>query len=177
MQALKHTFHSTKERKRKPSTVCNAGDASTRKMSCKRKLTSADIERELAQDTDSECDSEIGEFLGPDEEDEGGGSEPGTSGVAELEGNIEGEAGPSGSRSPTWGSRISNLSPLKFTGNQRGVRKEGAPSINKDSTSFSILMLYFAAIIPLLVEQTNLYYRQYFDKQDDDDPLLPLYLT
>ncbi|PSN41841.1 hypothetical protein C0J52_16228 [Blattella germanica] len=106
------------------SVFCKLKCKSTRKMSCKRKLTSEDIERELAQDTDSECDSEIGEFLGPDEEeDEGGevapppGSEPGTS---ELEGNIEGEAGPSGSRSPTWGSRISNLSPLKFTGNQRG---------------------------------------------------------
>jgi hypothetical protein len=29
-------------------------------------------------------------------------------------------------------------------------------------------MLYFAAIVPLLVEQTNLYYRQYFDRQDED---------
>jgi hypothetical protein len=30
-------------------------------------------------------------------------------------------------------------------------------------------MLYFTATVPLSVEQTNLYYRQYFDTQDDDD--------
>jgi hypothetical protein len=34
-------------------------------------------------------------------------------------------------------------------------------------------MLYFAAVIPLLAEESNCYYHQYFDKQDEE-PSLPL---
>jgi hypothetical protein len=55
-----------------------------------------------------------------------------------------------------------------FTGPSRGVNKnEAPPHINKDSTPFSVLMLYFTGAVQLLVEQTNLYHRQYCDSRDD----------
>jgi hypothetical protein len=56
-------------------------------MPYKRKLAEGEIHRELAQDSDSDCDSELEEFLGPDDKgDEGSevapppGNEPGTHG-------------------------------------------------------------------------------------------------
>jgi hypothetical protein len=36
--------------------------------------------------------------------------------------------------------------------------------MNKDSTAFSVFMLYFPEIIHLLVEGTDHYYNQYLDK-------------
>jgi hypothetical protein len=149
-------------------------------MAYKRKIsTEEEMLHELVQDTDSDCDSELEEFLRPNEEGDEvcevapppvcevappPGNEPGTHGE-HIEKEDEYGPGPSGKK---WGSKSSKLSPLKFTGKPRGVREEETPSINKDSTPFSFLMLYFAAIVPLLVEQTNLYYKQYFDRQDDD---------
>jgi hypothetical protein len=48
-----------------------------------------------------------------------------------------------------------------------------APHINKNSTPCSILMLYFAYVITLLVEETNKYYQQYLDILDDGPSPLP----
>jgi hypothetical protein len=103
-------------------------------MPYKRKLAEEEIHCELAQDSESDCDNESEEFLGPDEEGDEGtevppppGNEPGTHGEDEY------EPGPSGTISTIWGTRTSKLSVLKFTGNARRVRREETPSINKDS--------------------------------------------
>jgi hypothetical protein len=44
------------------------------------------------------------------------------------------------------------------------VKKSEAPHINKDSLSLSVLM-FFAEIFHLLVEQTNTYYQKNMDRQ------------
>jgi hypothetical protein len=51
----------------------------------------------------------------------------------------------------------------QFTGDKTGMRQNAAPHINKDSTPDSVFMLYFAAVITLVVEETNRYYRQYLE--------------
>ena len=69
---------------------------------------------------------------------------------------------------PIWGSHDkSTVTPLKFIRPPREVSKYEAPTINQYSTQFTVLMLYFTAVVYLLVEQTYLYYRQYFDKHDE----------
>jgi hypothetical protein len=40
------------------------------------------------------------------------------------------------------------------------------PTVNKDLTLVSIIMLFFLEIIELLVEETNKYYQQYLDTLD-----------
>jgi hypothetical protein len=55
----------------------------------------------------------------------------------------------------------------QFTGDKTGKRQNVAPHINKDSTTDSVLMLYSAAVITLVVEETNWYYRQYLDTLDN----------
>jgi hypothetical protein len=54
-----------------------------------------------------------------------------------------------------------NRSVHQFTGDTPGKRQNVAPHINKNSTPFSVFMLYFAHVITLLVEETNRYYHQY----------------
>jgi hypothetical protein len=46
----------------------------------------------------------------------------------------------------------------QFTGDKTGKRQNMAPHINKDLTSDSVFMLYFVAVIALVVEKTNRYY-------------------
>jgi hypothetical protein len=60
-----------------------------------------------------------------------------------------------------------------FTGGYSGLRQNEAPTINKDSTTLSVFMLYFLEIIYLLVEETNKYYQQYFDIPDRGQSPLP----
>jgi hypothetical protein len=55
----------------------------------------------------------------------------------------------------------------QFTGDKTGNRKNVAPHINKHSNPASVFMLHFAAVITLMVEQTNQYYRQYLDTLDN----------
>jgi hypothetical protein len=43
----------------------------------------------------------------------------------------------------------------QFTGDMTGKRQNFAPHINKDSTPYSVFMLYFAAVTTLLVEDTD----------------------
>jgi hypothetical protein len=115
-------------------------------MAYKRKIsTEEEMLHELVQDTDSDCESELEEFLRPDEEGDEGcevapppGNEPGTHGE-HIEKEDEYGPGPSGKK---WGSKSSKLSPLKFTGKPMGVREEETPSINKDSTPFSFHALF-----------------------------------
>jgi len=53
------------------------------------------------------------------------------------------------------------------------VKKIEAPHINKDSSPLSVLMLFFTEIFHLLVEQTNLYYEQFLDRQAGPSRRLP----
>jgi hypothetical protein len=69
----------------------------------------------------------------------------------------------------TWGlpQRAGNKRGVhRFTGEEKGLRKSEASAINKGSSPLNVVMLYFTAFIPLLVEETNHYYHQYFDKWD-----------
>jgi hypothetical protein len=68
-----------------------------------------------------------------------------------------------------WGqpTDLTNRTVHQFTGDTPGKRQNVAPHINKDSTSFSVFMLYFAHVITLLVEETNRYYHQYLSTLDD----------
>jgi hypothetical protein len=54
-----------------------------------------------------------------------------------------------------------------FSGGAVGVNLNAAPHVNKDSTPLCVFMLYFTAIIHLLVVETNRYYHQYLDRLDD----------
>ena len=60
-----------------------------------------------------------------------------------------------------------------FCRSSKRCEKSEAPHINKDSSPLSVLMLFFTEILHLLVEQTNLYYQQYLDRQARPSPLLP----
>ena len=52
------------------------------------------------------------------------------------------------------------------------MKKSEAPHINKDSSPLSVLM-FFTEIFHLLVEQTNLYYKQFLDRQAGPSRRLP----
>jgi hypothetical protein len=61
----------------------------------------------------------------------------------------------------------------QFSGVTPGKRQNMAPHMNKDSTPYSVFMLYFESVIALLVEETNRYYYQYLDTLDDGPSPLP----
>jgi hypothetical protein len=69
------------------------------------------------------------------------------------------------------GRTNSNIHP--FTGDMTGKRQNVALHINKDSTPYSIFILYFAAVITLLVEEANRYYQQYLDFLDNGHSPIP----
>jgi hypothetical protein len=78
----------------------------------------------------------------------------------------EPQAGTSGAGLSNWGlPQRRNITVHPFVGPAKGVKKYVASHINKDSLPLSVLMLFFAQIFHLLVEQTNLYYQQHVDKQ------------
>jgi hypothetical protein len=74
-----------------------------------------------------------------------------------------------------WGQPTdgTNESVHQFTGDTSGKRQNVTTHINKDLTPYSIFMLYFASVITLLVEETNIYYHQYLDTLDDGPSPLP----
>ena len=75
---------------------------------------------------------------------------------------------------PNWGppnGRNTNIHP--YVGPAKGVKKCEAPHINKDSSSLSVLMLFFTEIFHLLVVQTNVYYQQHLDRQAGPSRRLP----
>ncbi|PNF35735.1 hypothetical protein B7P43_G16134 [Cryptotermes secundus] len=119
-------------------------------------LEEAEIEKQLINDTDSDCgtdDSESGE--------EAAGSE------------TEVDEDPSSS-SATWGPpaqhgrRVVN----NYSGGAAGLNINEAPHVNKDSTPFCVFMLY-SGIIRLLVDETNRCYHQYLDTLQDEPSLQP----
>ena len=55
----------------------------------------------------------------------------------------------------------------------KSCEKFEAPHINKDNSPLSVLMLFFTEILHLLVEQTNLYYEQFLDRQAGPSRRLP----
>jgi hypothetical protein len=61
----------------------------------------------------------------------------------------------------------------QFTGDKTGMRQNVTPHINKHSTPYSVFMLYFAAVITLVVEETNQYHRQYLDTLDNGPSSAP----
>jgi hypothetical protein len=61
----------------------------------------------------------------------------------------------------------------QFTGDKTGKRQNVEPHINKDSTPSSVLMLYFAAVLTLVVKETNRYYQKYLDMLDNGSSSAP----
>jgi len=53
------------------------------------------------------------------------------------------------------------------------VKKSDTPHTNKDSSSLSVLTLFFTEIFHLLVEQTNVYYQQQLNRQAGPSRQLP----
>jgi hypothetical protein len=78
----------------------------------------------------------------------------------------EPQAGTSGAGLSNWGlPQGRNITIHPFVGPAKGVKKCEVSHFDKDSSLLSVLMLFFAQIFHLLVEQTNLYYQQHVDKQ------------
>ena len=122
----------------------------------------------LVADTDSESGSEASDFENnfEDEEEEGDQQQQQASAI------IETQAATSGGL-PTWRppqGRNTNVHP--FVGPAKGVKKSEAPHIKKDSSPLSVLM-FFAEIFHLLVEQTNVSYQQHLDRQAGPSRRLP----
>ncbi|PNF42548.1 hypothetical protein B7P43_G06920 [Cryptotermes secundus] len=114
-------------------------------------LKEAKIEKQLIIDTDSDCgteDSESGE--------ETTGSEPE---VGEDPSSLLATWGPPAQH----GRRVVN----NYSGGAVGLNINEVPHVNKDSAPLCILMLYFAGIIHLLMEETSRYYHQYLDRLQD----------
>jgi hypothetical protein len=122
-------------------------------MAMKRTLDNEDIEQELALESESDdcCEPSDTESDEDIEQQQQKKPQPGTS------------AGGDSNWGPPQGR---NKDIHVFTGPSRGVNKNEAPHINKDSTPFSVLM-YFTGVVQMFAEQTNLYYRQYCDPRDD----------
>ena len=76
------------------------------------------------------------------------------------------QAATSGGGLSPWGPpQGRNTNVHSFVGPAKGVKKSEAPLINKDNSPLSVLILFFTDILHLLVEQTNLYYEQFLDRQ------------
>jgi hypothetical protein len=124
-----------------------------------RRLEEDEIENQLLWDTNSDCFTESEDGApgsGSEKEQETGPKHPPP------------PPQPSSSSSSLWGPpqhdrRGSN----NFAGGAVGVNLNAAPHVNKDSTPLCVFMLYFTAIIHLLVVDTNRYYHQYLGRLDD----------
>jgi len=134
-------------------------------------LDEEDTSEILVADTDSESGSEASDFENDFEEGE---EEENQQQLQQQDSaDIETQAAMSGGL-PTWGlprGRNTNIHP--FVGPAKGVKKSNAPSINKDSSPLSVLMMFFTEIFYLLVEQTNVYYQQHLDRQTRSSHQLP----
>jgi hypothetical protein len=123
----------------------------------KIKLDEPAISEILVADTDSESGVEASDL-----EDKFSESE-------ELEASAqedEPQAATSGGGPPTWGQpQGRNIKIHPFVGPAKGLKNSEAPHVNEDSSPLAVLMLFFTDIFLLLVEQTNLYYRQHLDRQ------------
>jgi len=134
----------------------------------KIKLDEEAMSEILVADTDTESGSEARDFEDYLEEEEE--EDPQQQQQASAE--VKTQAATSGGL-PTWGppqGRNTNIH--LFVGPAKGVKKSEAPHINKDSSPLSVL-LFFTEIFHLLVEQTNVYYHQYLDRQAGPSRRLP----
>jgi len=120
----------------------------------------------LVADSDSESGVEVSDVEEEEEEEE----EELQQGSAQD----KPQAATSGRGLSPWGSpQGRNTNVHSFVGPAKGVKKSKAPHINKDSSLLSVLMLFFTDIFHLLVEQTNLYYEQFLDRQAGPSRRLP----
>jgi hypothetical protein len=112
-----------------------------------RCLEEDEIENQLLWDTDSNCFTEDG---APDSgsEEEAGPKHP-LPPPQSSSSSLSSLCGP-----PQHDRRGSN----NFSGGAVGINLNTAPHVNKDSTPLCVFMLYFTAIIHLLVVETNRYY-------------------
>ncbi|PNF43126.1 hypothetical protein B7P43_G18025 [Cryptotermes secundus] len=106
---------------------------------------------QLINDTDSDCSTD-------NSESDVEGSESGSD-IDEDQSSSSATWGPPHQR----GTRSVNT----YSGGAVGLKTHEAPHVNKDSTPFSVFMLYFAEIIHLLVEETNRYYHQHIERRQD----------
>jgi len=142
----------------------------------KLKLDEEAISEFLVADTDSESGAEVSdveEEFEEEEEDEQQQQEQLLL-LQQASAQDKPQAATSGGGLQTWGppqGRNTNVHP--FVSPAKGVKKSEAPHVNKDSSLLSVLMLFFTEISHLLVEQTNLYYEQFLDRQSGPSRRLP----
>jgi hypothetical protein len=139
-----------------------------RAMAAKKIRLDEEAISEILDEADSESDSSA-EASDVDESDESEEEQQQASAQEE-----EPQAGTSGAGLSNWGPpQGRNITVHPFVGPAKGVKRSAASHINKDSLLLSVLMLFFAQIFHLLVEQTNLYYQQHVDKQAGPSHRLP----
>ena len=131
----------------------------------KLKLDEEAITEILVADTDSESGAEVSDVEEEFEEEEEEEQQQLLL-LQQASAQDKPQAATSGGGLQTWGppqGRNTNVHP--FVGPAKGVKKSEAPYINKDSSPLSVLMLFNTEIFHLLVEQINLYYEQFLDRQ------------
>ena len=135
----------------------------------KLKLEEEAITEILVADTDSESGAEVGdveEEFEEEEEEEEQQQEHQQLLLQQASAEDKPQSATSGGGLLLWGppqGRNTKVHP--FVGPAKGVKKSEAPHNNKGSSPLSVLMMFFTEIFHLLVEQTNLYYEQFLDRQ------------
>ena len=131
----------------------------------KLKLEEEAITKILVADTDSESDAEVSDVEEEDKQQQI---------IQQASVQDKPQAPTSGGVLPPWGPpQGRNINVHPFVGPAKGVKKSEAPHINKDSSPLSVLLLFYTEILHLLVEQTNLYYKQFLDRQAGPSRRLP----
>jgi len=137
----------------------------------KLKLEEEAITEILVAETDSESGAEVSDVEEEEEEEEDEEEEEEDEQqqqqqiiIQQASAQDKPQAATSSGVLPPWGPpQGRNINVHPFVGPAKGAKKSEAPHINKDSSSVSVLMLFFTEIFHLLVEQTNLYYEQFLD--------------
>jgi len=133
----------------------------------KLKLNEEAITEILVADSDSESCAQVSDVEKEEEEEQ-------QQILQQASAQDKPQAATSGRGLSPWGppqGRDTNVH--SFVSPAKGVKKCEAPHINKDSSPLSVLMLFFTHIFHLLVEQTNLYYEQFLDRQAGPSRRLP----
>jgi len=141
----------------------------------KLKLEEEAITEILVADTDSESGAEVSDVEEEfEEEEEQQQQEQQQLLLRQASAEDKPQSATSGGGLSAWGppqGRNTKVHP--FVDPAKGMKKSEAPHINKDSSPLSVLMLFFTEIFHLLVEQTNLYYEQFLDRQARPSRRLP----
>jgi hypothetical protein len=131
----------------------------------KLKLEQKAITEILVADIDSESGAEVSDVEQESDEQEDQQEEQQQQLLQQASAD-EPQASTSGGLLPPWGPpQGRNIHVYPFVGPAKGVKKSEAPHINKNSSPLSVLMLFFTEIFHLLVEQINLYYEHFLDRQ------------